>query len=518
MDTTLVDALRNLLRRETGGPVELLETHISWVLLTAELAYKLKKPVHLPFVDFSTMEARRHFCEEELRLNRRFAPTLYLDVIPVRGTEECPSFSGSEEPIDHLVRMRRFPESSLMRDALVRGRLEPFQFDSLGRRLATWHAAAERAAPSSDYGTPDRIVRTAIEVLDILRKSVPREAQRVVALCDRVREQAGELQMSWTARKQDGAVRECHGDLHMNNVVMVEGELTPFDCIEFEPALRWIDVVNDLAFLTMDLKAHGHSELAFRLLDSWLQHSGDFSGLRVLAFYEVYRASVRAMAAALGPKPDLPENVAPAPDYLAFASRRAKDRAASASLLITHGLSGSGKSTVALQLMCATGAVRIRSDVERKRLFGLDMLADSAAAGIEIYGEDANRRTFDRVRDCARHALGAGYAVIVDAAFLRHDERQRFRAMAAELGLPFAILDCRAEEATLRARVAARAAMGRDASEAGLQVLERQLAEHEFLDAEELVQTIQVSTDATVDIASLVDRWRTRRYSGSTAC
>jgi predicted kinase len=322
-----------------------------------------------------------------------------------------------------------------------------------------------------------------------------------------VREQAGWLHPLWIARQKEGAVRECHGDLHMSNLVMLDGELTPFDCIEFEPALRWIDVASDLAFLTMDLKAHGRSDLAGRLLDSWLQHTGDFQGLRVLAFYEVYRAAVRAMAEASVLQDRGAHGVAPVQDYLALATGLAATPGGHGCLLITHGFSGSGKSTVALQLMRATGAVRIRSDVERKRLFGIDMLADSQAHGLDIYDERSNYRTFDRIESCARNALSAGYPVIVDAAFLRQSDRKRFREMAAELDLPFAILHCRAGEATLRARVTQRAGAGADPSEAGLQVLERQLSGHEPLDAGELSRTIEVMTDAPIDVAALVDRW-----------
>ncbi|MET3494432.1 AAA family ATPase [Variovorax boronicumulans] len=505
MDTTLVDALRETLQRETGQPVALVETHISWVLLTQTLAFKLKKPVRLPFLDFGSVEARKHFCDEELRLNQRFAPALYIDVAPVCGTRESPRTGGAGTPIDHVVRMKRFPDSSLLRDMLVADRLEPAWLDGFAQRLAALHEAAERAAPGSGFGSPERVADAAADVLTALQAQG--DDGRLSALTKWVAQQDRSLRMAWIARQQGGAVRECHGDLHMANVVLLEGVLVPFDCIEFDPALRWIDVMSDIAFLTMDLKAHGRGDLAFRFLDAWLQHSGDYPGLQVLRFYEVYRALVRALASGLGPRVTSPAAQA-RPDYLACAAQLATQRHGEARLMITHGFSGSGKSSVAAQLLCAVGAVRVRSDVERKRLHGLAPLARSTDLHLDIYGAQATRRTFDRLQACAREALLAGYPVIVDATFLQGAERQRFQALAAELRLPFTILDCRAGEAVLRRRVTERDATGTDASEAGLTELERQLQNHEALAAGEQAAAIEVFTEDAVDIASIATRWR----------
>lgn len=503
MDTTLVDALREALRQKTGEPVEQVETHISWVLLTRTHAFKLKKPVRLPFVDFSSVEARKHFCEEELRLNRRFAPTLYLDVVPVGGTPATPRIGGEGVPIDHLVRMRRFPPASLLSDLLASDRLPPAQLDGLAQRLAAFHAGAAKATVVSGFGSPEQVVGAAAAVLAGLRS---RAAEgRLAALDAWMRDQGEALRMAWVDRQQGGAVRECHGDLHAGNIVRVDGVLTPFDCIEFDPALRWIDMFSDVAFLTMDLRAHGRVDLAFRFLDAWLQHGGDYAGLQVWRYYEVYRALVRAMATGLAPRG---AQHPPGPDYLACAERLSQPPRRGARLMITHGLSGAGKSSIAAQLLCAAGSVRVRSDVERKRLHGLDPLARSAARGLDIYGEEATRRTFDRLQACARDALLAGYPVIVDAAFLRRVERLRFRALATELRVPFTILDCRADPATLRRRVAARSAAGTDASEAGVAVLERQFAWHEPLQADERACAIEVDTQAPTDIARIEAAWQ----------
>lgn len=503
MDTTLVNALREALQQECNDTVEQVETHISWVLLTRTHAFKLKKPVHLPFVDFSSIEARKHFCDEELRLNRRFAPALYLDVVPVCGTPASPRIGGDGVPIDHLVRMRRFPASSLLCNLLATGRLDPVQLDGLAQRLHALHADAARATLASGFGSPERIADAAMQVLAALPA---RDDGRLATVEAWIGEQARALRSAWIARQQSGAVRECHGDLHAANIVLFDGLLLPFDCIEFDPALRWIDVVSDVAFLTMDLQARGRDDLAFRFRDAWLQHSGDYAGLQVWRFYEVYRALVRAMAAGLAPRG---AQAQPRPDYLACAWQLARQTRGRARLMITHGFSGAGKSSIASQLLCAAGAVRVRSDVERKRLYGLDPLARSTEHGLDIYGEQATDRTFDCLRVCAREALLAGYPVIVDAAFLRRAQRLRLRALATELRVPFAILDCRADPDTLRRRVAAREAAGLDASEAGVAVLERQLAHHEPLLADERACVIDVDTQAPVDIPLIEAAWRT---------
>ncbi|MDN4591786.1 aminoglycoside phosphotransferase [Xenophilus aerolatus] len=501
MDTTLVEALREALRQEHGEPVEQVETHISWVLLTSTDAFKLKKPVRLPFVDFSSVAARKHFCDEELRLNRRVAPALYLDVLPVCGSPASPRIGGAGAPIDHLVHMRRFPPSSLLSDLLGTGRLDPARIDGLAQRLHALHAGAERAAPDSGFGSPERIAGAVAKVLAGLPTH---HDERLATLGAWMRDQERALRMAWITRQQSAAVRECHGDLHAGNVVLLDGELVPFDCIEFDPALRWIDVISDVAFLTMDLQARGYEDLAFRFRDVWLQHSGDYEGLRVWRFYEVYRALIRAMAAQLAPKSAQGRAT---PDYVACAWQLSRQHRVGARLMITHGFSGAGKSSVASRLLGALGAVRVRSDAERKRLHGLGPLARSAEHGLDIYGEQVTARTFERLRVCAREALLAGYPVIVDASFLRRAERLQFRALASELRVPFTILDCRADPQTLRRRVVARAAAGLDPSEAGPTVLEHQLAHHEALLADERACAIEVDTQGPVDIPSIEAAW-----------
>lgn len=510
----LIKALRDRLQADTGQPVALQETHISWVLLTGRLAYKLKKPLRLPFVDFSTLALRKYFCEEEVRLNRRLAPSLYRGVVPVYGTTQAPRIGelGKEgaasdhgKPIEYAVCMERFASGALLSEQLAAGTLLPAHLDRLARRLADFHRDAPVAPPAAPFDAAAQVVQPVLDVLQQLQNGGDSPYLSEVRGWAQVQLQA--LQPAWSARRLSGSVRECHGDLHLANAVLMDDEVTAFDCIEFDPALRWIDVMSDVAFLTMDLKAHGRSDLAYGFLDAYLQRSGDFAGVRVLRFYEVYRALVRALVAHVRCQLSARASPPGSPDYLACARQLALTAGGPARLLITHGLSGSGKSTVARQLLAVSGAIRLRSDVERKRLFGLDALQRSAAQDLDIYTPEASRRTFDRLKTSARTALLAGYPVIVDAAFLRRGERRAFQALAAELGVPFTILHCETSESRLRERLAARHRVGDDASEADVKVLEHQLTLQEPLDDEECAVALTLVTDDAVDIAVLRTNW-----------
>lgn len=493
-DRTLLDGLRRTLA-QGGTPVELVETHISWVLLAGEHAYKLKKPVALGFLDFSTVEARRRCCEEELRLNRRLAPALYLAVLPVTGTPSAPRLGEPGPVLDHVLQMRRFPAGALLSERLAAGRLQGEQVDRLAERIAAFHEAAPAAPADAAWGTPATVAAAARGVLERLaERGAPQPA-----LERWVDAELSRLGGPMRHRLRAGRVREVHGDLHLaNTLCLPDGEVTAFDGIEFDPALRWIDVIDDAGFLVMDLLAHDAPALAWRFLDGWLAATGDHAGLGVLRFYLVHRALVRALVGRLRP--------GAGPDYLALAARLAQPGAPR--LLLTHGLSGSGKSHAAALLAGAAGAVRLRSDIERKRLFGLAPLARSAAqVPGGIYAPQATARTYDELLQRARTVLQAGWPVIVDAAFLRRCERDRFHALAFDLGVPFHLLACNAPAALLRERVAARMQRGDDPSEADLAVLAAQQTFVEPVADDEQACTLNLATDRPWDAAALAARW-----------
>jgi aminoglycoside phosphotransferase family enzyme/predicted kinase len=472
--------------------VELIETHISWVCLAGDYAYKLKRPVNLGFLDFSTLQARRYYCEEELRLNRRTAADLYLEVVPVAGTADAPRIGAAGPAIDYALKMRRFPQEALADRLAARGELGPARIDAMGAAIAAFHAAIPAVPERSRFGSARSVAAPALRNFDAIETLVrdPEDHERLERLRAWTRAEAARNREAFSARRRGGWVRECHGDLHLRNIVFLDHRPVLFDCIEFSPELRWIDVMSEAAFLVMDLLDHRLDAAAWRLLNAYLEATGDYAGLSVLRFYLVYRAMVRAKIACI--RAQQTPNGAGEPlslereyrGYLALAESLA--RPPQPFLVLMHGLSGSGKTTVSQGLLERTGAVRLRSDVERKRLHGLAPGSRSGSgtqAG--LYAPAATRKTYERLKQLARGIVESGWPALVDASFLSRSERGMFVALARELGVPLSIVSCNALESELRRRVENRQAAASDASEAGVAVLERQLATQEPLEEDE---------------------------------
>ena len=514
------DLIAALLRAEAyphpvTEPIRLVETHISWVLLTGEYAYKLKKPLRLSFLDYSTLERRHALCEEEVRLNRRHAPDLYLGVSTIGGSVSTPRVDGGGPALEYAVRMRQFAAHDELIALLDSGAVTARDLEALGESLARLHQGAAPASSDAAYGSPDAVQRITFDNFAELRR-LP-EALRWHDALQHLEQRLSSLHAARSSlmreRREQRRVRECHGDLHCGNVVRWQGRLTPFDGIEFDPGLRFIDVVNDIAFLAMDLAERGRDDLRIATLQAWLETLGDFAGLPLLQYYEAYRALVRAKVAALRALQvavDAPSRVtaiAECSRYLAWAARRIRERAPV--LVITCGLSGSGKTWLARQLREPLRALHVRSDVERKRLAGLAPEADSRSppdAG--IYTRDYTTRTYDRLHECAAAALLGGESIIVDAAFLRRDERLRFLALAESVHARAALVHCHAPPDTLRERVAARSATRSDASEAGLDVLRRQPSWWEAFSDGERARLIELDTTQASPLATVLARLR----------
>lgn len=496
--------------------VELVETHISWVLLTGQYAYKIKKPVDLGFLDFSTLDKRQHFCEEELRLNRRLAPQIYLGVVPVAGTAYQPRLGGAGETIEYAVKMRQFAQEMQLDRVLVRGDLRPAHIDSLAEALARFHGSILVAGHGMPFGEPAAVLAPMQENFEQIRPRVDASLHEALSRLERwTQSRYQRLALLLAERKRTGFVRECHGDAHLANMALLGNEVVLFDCLEFNDNLRWIDVISELAFAAMDLDDRGREDLAWRLINRYLEHTGDYAGLRLLRFYQVYRALVRAKVAAirLGQSDiEAHSRERSAQDlrsYLALAERYT--HSGKPALLITHGLSGSGKSFITQELAESLGAIRLRSDVERKRLHGLSAEAHSGS-GIAsgLYAESATGETYARLAELARIVVQAGLTVIVDATFLKRSQRAIFAALANALGIPFAVLSMRAPERVLRERIAMRDASGRDASEAGVEVLAHQLLNHEPIENEERAFVVEVDTENPRARETLLSTLRTR--------
>ncbi|MBW3539719.1 MAG: AAA family ATPase [Planctomycetes bacterium] len=515
--TPLVASLQRVL-----GSAQVIETHISWVLLAGGEAWKIKKPVDLGFVDFTTLQRREFFCREELRLNRRLAPELYLGVVPISGTPDDPQPFGDGEPIEFAVRMREFPQEMLLARVLQRGELQLRHIDHLAAEIAAFHARIDVAAAETPFGAPAGVWSPVEENFrHVLRiaEHVPALAAlrgRLHELRELSRGDFDRLRETFAKRKREGWIRECHGDMHLGNMILDGDDVVIFDCIEFNAALRWIDVASEVAFAVMDLEDRGRPDFANRLLDGWLTASGDYDAIAVLPFYRSYRAMVRAKVAALrieqteegesgGDSQTQADELRWELDsYLALAKRSLEPR--QRFLLLTHGASGSGKTTGTQRVVEDLGAIRVRSDVERKRLCGLAPLESSASgAGTGIYTAEVTEQTSRKLGELAEALLHAGVPVVVDATFLERSRRDGFRRLADRLGVPFFIADFRAEPDVLRARVAERSHRGGDASEADRDVLERQLAHAEPLGDDEQIRVLAVDAGTKDAAQALAD-------------
>jgi len=494
--------------------IEILETHISWVILTGRHAYKIKKPVNLGFLDFTTLEKRAFYCREELRLNRRLAPALYLEVVGIGGSPEHPRIGGGEA-IEYAVRMTQFGQDQLASRLLNSGRLLPRHIEQLAQKIAAFHQQAARAESGSRFGSWQSIASQALQNFDQIAALAGAAEDR--AALDQLRawteHELSARRDSFAARLSSGRVRDCHGDLHLGNIALIDGEITPFDCIEFNAELRWNDVASEVAFLVMDLVDRGRPDFAFLFLSGYLEAGGDYGAVGVLRFYLVYRAMVRAKVHCLRahqPQISDAEHVrllAAYRDYLDLARRFTLRR--TPALIIMHGLSGSGKSAVSHALLQAAGAIRIRSDVERKRLHDL-AVHERPACGVAsgIYAEEATRRVYRHLAQLVREIIAAGYSVILDAVFLRRWQRGLMRDLARELAIPFAIASLQAAETVLQARILRRSGEGTDASDADLAVLAHQLAAQEPIAEDERACVITLDAALPLDALAATAEWR----------
>ncbi len=480
-----------------------IETHISHLFLTGRFAYKIKKPLKLPFLDYSTAALRRSACDDELRLNRRTAAALYLDVVPIGRTAgglrigESGESGESGDVLDYAVQMRQFGADQLFSDLLERGALTAAHIDTLAHTVASFHAQLPPGDAQVASGDPARIHAWTIDNFVTLDDTATPELRvRLHALRSWFDRAFVRLEALLRARWRGGHIRECHGDLHLANVTLIDDLPVLFDCIEFNAALRWIDTISEAAFVFMDLLHGERTDLAYRFLNGYLEHTGDYAGVPLLHYYAAYRALVRAKVAALRARQDhSPDGHAHAiihlNQYVALAERLT--RTGQPWLILTHGLSGSGKTTVAQDLLEQVPALRVRSDVERKRLHGLVSTgASGSALGEGLYAAGATEQTFARLADLARTVLTAGESVIVDATFLRRALRQSFRDLAIEGGVPLAIVTCRAPRSVLEQRVRNRRG---DASEADLQVLAHQIDQYEPVGCDEADRCFTLDTD-----------------------
>ncbi len=488
--------------------IEVFETHISWIVLTGDFAYKIKKPLDYgSFLDFSTREKRQRFCEQEVRLNRRLAPNLYLGVVALSGDARQPRVNDDSAPFEYAVKMRQFSNRHLFSHLQASGELSLELLDDLIDQLVAFHEGAERLHAENDHGSRDAlqaILEREFELIEA-RLSSGADQRRLEHLRTWVAEALERLAGEFDRRHREGYVRETHGDVHLGNAVQHEGQALLFDGIEFNDELRWNDVGSDLAFLLMDLEARGERAFANHALNRYLELSGDHTLVRLLPFYKLYRALVRAKVAMLryhNPELHPVDRQAIMADYrryITLAEQYAEFNFPY--LVIGVGVSGSGKSRFTGEMVQRLGGIRLRSDVERKRLFGFDPQAATDRAGVDIYSAEATGQTYRRLARLSGILLEAGFPVCIDATCLKREQRELLRHQAEGRGLPILMVSFEADEETLRGRIIKRAQRGGDPSEAGLAVLERQQRDFEVFDDDERLHLVHL--DTTADNANL---------------
>lgn len=484
--------------------IRVVETHISWVILTGDYAYKIKKPMNFGFLDFTTLEKRRHFCEEELRLNRRLAPSIYLELVSIGGSPEAPCFRPDGEIIEYALKMRQFDPESVLSCADLEPATLLRLLDQAVRQLAEFHQHhCAVATLDQPFGSPEAVLAPVTQNFEQIRPLLAGDEVALESLASieqwALAQHARHAHL-FESRKRDGFVRECHGDLHLANIAVFENQPLLFDCIEFNESFRWIDVMNDLAFLLMDLEDRALESVATPLLNRYLEETGDFEGVLLLPFYRSYRAMVRckvALFTAGAPGLSAESRAAAqtqARRYLSLALRYTREPRPF--LCLTQGLSGSGKTTLSSQLLARLPAVRVRSDVERKRLAGLGTL-DTSGSALDggIYTPEFSQLTYERLLEISERLLTNGHAVIVDATFLKQDQRQPFLELANRLGIPLAIAACQVAEATAETWLTQRSAEGGDAAEADVQVMQAQQRTLEPLTPEEAARAITCPMD-----------------------
>lgn len=497
--------------------IEVLETHISWVILTGKFAYKIKKPVDFGFLNFTSLSLRKRYCEAELTLNARSAPDLYLGLVPIYGSHHAPSLNGEGPVLEYAIKMKQFGKGQLFKELHLSGLLTFEHIDALAEQVSEFHADVRSADKLSTYGTPDQVYGPMRQNFEQIRTLISDKAQlNQLAQLEVWTESTFErLRPLLSQRKDTGFVRESHGDMHMGNITLFKRRVTLFDCIEFNEDFRWIDVISDIAFLVMDFEAHDLPHYANRFLNLYLEYTGDYAGLKLLSFYKAYRAVVRAKIALLSQlSPDISaaqkdqfmqqyeQYINLAESYSALPNRF---------VLIMNGVSGTGKSTIALRLVDRLGPIRIRSDVERKRLYGIAVNEHPGPHDAKlIYNENATQKTYSILTALSAEILDSGLSVIIDATNLRQWQRDVIQVVANERGVPVCIALCESSMSVIQEWIQKRSIEGGDASDADLNVVFKQIKTLEPLNEEELKQTITIHSSILEETNMLVSKIKQR--------
>jgi aminoglycoside phosphotransferase family enzyme/predicted kinase len=513
MSNSMITALQN--PQAYPHPVDtikLIETHISWILLTGKYAYKIKKPINYGFVDYSTLDKRHYFCEQEIKLNQMLTQGIYLQVLPITKTATSFEINGSGEIVEYALQMTEFSQGQLLNHLLRQHHLSIHIVEEIAVQLAKFHLQAEHAALDAPYGKPETVLQPVEENFNQARELLHKfniANPTYLAPLEQLEQQSMDeflrIKSVLQKRNQDGFTRRCHGDIHLGNITLINDKPVIFDCIEFNEYFIWTDVMGDVGFLLMDFYDHQRPDLGMRFLNTYLAYTGDYGSLEVLPYYFAYRAMVRSKIQlfSINEQDDAAKKLAYYQKYLSYVHLAQQYLTShQPSIIMMHGLSGSGKSTVANHLAEQLGAIIIRSDVERKRLFNLQPHESSHdKLDSSIYQPDINTKTYEQLKDLAILITQAQYPVIVDATFLKYSERQALATVAKNKGIPYFIINCEADHEVLAARISARSAVTDTFSEASdLSILQKQQQYLEPLTKEEqeFIVAVSLNTDGHI--------------------
>nr|WP_290222128.1 AAA family ATPase [Trichocoleus desertorum] len=479
-------------------PIQLIQTHVSYVLLTGDYAYKAKKPVNFGFLDFDTLEKRCHFCEEEIRLNQRGAAELYLEILPLTQDGDRYQLGGSGDPVEYVIKMRQFPQETLFTNLFDRGELTAARLVELAQELASFHAKATSSDYIRSFGEVDQIRVAIDENYDQTLKYVggPQTQQQLDETRNYTDRLFAEHKALFDSRIRNGWIRECHGDVHLRNICLWQDKVLLFDCIEFNEPFRFVDAMFDVAYIVMDLDARDRPDLSNVFLNAYVEQTGDWEGLQVLPFYLSRQSYVRAKVTSfLLDDPTVPEVEKQAAKETAERYYRLAwqyTQPQQGQLILMSGLSGAGKSTTARQVAGEISGIHIRSDAVRKHLGGIPL---HQRGGADLYTLEMTQKTYDRLLKLGTTLASAGFPVLLDAKYDRQVLRAEAIAQAQAHQLPLKILYCTAPEEVLRDRLQQRT---NDIADATADLLAQQQMESFTADEQAFVTNL----DTTQDLAS----------------
>lgn len=502
----LIKALQNKdIFNHSVTDFKVIQTHLSWVILTGQFAYKIKKPLNLGFQDFTTLEKRKHYCEMEVQLNKRLADDIYLEVLPISGTIEQPNFSPDGPVIEYAIKMKEFSQANMLDQLAKEQKLSTTMIQQLAKQLAAFHQEADVADPQMPYGTYQDVMDPILDNFTALKQMpfMKDFTETLNRLENWAKDKGTQLKNIISQRHKAGRTKACHGDVHLGNMVLIDNKPVIFDCIEFNDNFRFTDVMNDVGFFYMDLYHKNLEHYAQIFINHYLEQSGDYEGALLNHFYACYRAMVRAkvtgfmMTQTDENSPEYQERFQELEGFIKLADFLTQNH--SPSVTITFGLSASGKSVYTQERMQEHNTIRLRSDIIRKQLFDIPIYQRTPESKLQtVYAQATTEKVYQTMVNFCEKYLDAGFQVLIDAACLQKWQRQLFQQCAEKHAAPYKILSFEVDINTLKSRLKKRSERAQEVSDATVEVLDIQSQSKENLTQEEMqyVESVDLALEA----------------------